>query len=389
MRNYLRIAVLTVLAGLAMASAHAQTTPGDTDLDGEVTAVDRALVVDHILGRSALTGDALANADLNADTKVDAADLILYRDLLFFFASADVVSRMVSVYNAAQPAESVATSRALAAFNEPGMGIALMTPDGSNVFGFGDRILVGTRGFGMGAVQSVSVTLSGDPIPVAIFGDYFVIQAPPTTGEFILEVDLVLTSGETVREMLSFSVMNSAVSRGVSVFNLAASPTVTGVSRAVAAFNERGMPIELMSPDGSNVFPFGDAILVSLRGFDPAAIELVRVELNGTEIEVAMLGDYIVLAPPPSTGEFMLLVEISLAGGQTETEMLTFAVMNSAVSRAVSAVNVGQLIDGPTVSRTVSLMNARSDPESKAISRAVSVENAEAKGTLLEEENEQ
>ena len=60
----------------------AQGLNGDTDLSGTVETADRDLVVDHILERSFLEGEALANADVNSDGDIDAADLTFYLSLL-------------------------------------------------------------------------------------------------------------------------------------------------------------------------------------------------------------------------------------------------------------------------------------------------------------------
>ncbi len=60
---------------LALFSLTAPATPGDVNLDGVVDSVDRDLIIDHILERALLSGEALENADANQDGEVNAADV--------------------------------------------------------------------------------------------------------------------------------------------------------------------------------------------------------------------------------------------------------------------------------------------------------------------------
>lgn len=50
--------------------------PGDVNLNGSLDPDDQTVLTDHILGRSLLTGEALANADVNGDGKIDIADVV-------------------------------------------------------------------------------------------------------------------------------------------------------------------------------------------------------------------------------------------------------------------------------------------------------------------------
>ncbi len=51
--------------------------PGDINGDGKITANDLMLLLNHTLGTSILTGNALRAADLNGDGKINANDLML------------------------------------------------------------------------------------------------------------------------------------------------------------------------------------------------------------------------------------------------------------------------------------------------------------------------
>jgi len=55
---------------------------GDLDLDGDVTALDLATLKYHLLGRSNLSGTALANADVNGDGDVNSLDLAVIKQYL-------------------------------------------------------------------------------------------------------------------------------------------------------------------------------------------------------------------------------------------------------------------------------------------------------------------
>jgi len=50
--------------------------PGDVNGDGIINLTDLGLVKDHLVGRVALTGDALLNADANEDAGIDVSDLV-------------------------------------------------------------------------------------------------------------------------------------------------------------------------------------------------------------------------------------------------------------------------------------------------------------------------
>lgn len=50
--------------------------PGDVNGDGNVNALDIFAVIDHILGRTELTGTALTRADMNNDGSVDISDVL-------------------------------------------------------------------------------------------------------------------------------------------------------------------------------------------------------------------------------------------------------------------------------------------------------------------------
>ena len=55
---------------------------GDLDGDGSVNALDLALLRQHLLGKSELKGESLANADVNGDGSVDSLDFAFVRQYL-------------------------------------------------------------------------------------------------------------------------------------------------------------------------------------------------------------------------------------------------------------------------------------------------------------------
>ena len=59
------------------ATPNGKVVYGDADRDGKVTVTDATVVEQHILGVSKLSGQALKNADINGDGKVNSVDTVL------------------------------------------------------------------------------------------------------------------------------------------------------------------------------------------------------------------------------------------------------------------------------------------------------------------------
>ena len=55
---------------------------GDLDQDGQVTVADMVLLRRFLIGKSDLTADVATVADLNADEKINAIDLVLIKYIL-------------------------------------------------------------------------------------------------------------------------------------------------------------------------------------------------------------------------------------------------------------------------------------------------------------------
>lgn len=66
------------LASNLMAADEPSTKKGDANLDGTVSAEDVELIAQHILGEKTLTGQALANANVDGSKDgVNVADILL------------------------------------------------------------------------------------------------------------------------------------------------------------------------------------------------------------------------------------------------------------------------------------------------------------------------
>lgn len=65
------------LASNLMAADEPSTKKGDANLDGTVSAEDVELIAQHILGEKTLTGQALANANVDGKDGVNVADILM------------------------------------------------------------------------------------------------------------------------------------------------------------------------------------------------------------------------------------------------------------------------------------------------------------------------
>ncbi|MCH8333114.1 Ig-like domain-containing protein, partial [Candidatus Sumerlaeota bacterium] len=75
-RSFLTQAVLAVFFLWVLSPPSALTIPGDVDGNEFVDDRDLRAIINHILGVTLLTGEALANADVNGDGSVDVADVV-------------------------------------------------------------------------------------------------------------------------------------------------------------------------------------------------------------------------------------------------------------------------------------------------------------------------
>lgn len=78
MKKYIGLAlaaVLVLLTSLPFPTSAATVKLGDIDNDAQISALDLALVKQHLLGTKLLTGDALKAADVNASGDIEALDL--------------------------------------------------------------------------------------------------------------------------------------------------------------------------------------------------------------------------------------------------------------------------------------------------------------------------
>ena len=59
-----------------------QNTKGDADNNGSVNTADIVALIQHLVGKTDISGDGFKNADMNSDNKLSVIDLIMLKNSL-------------------------------------------------------------------------------------------------------------------------------------------------------------------------------------------------------------------------------------------------------------------------------------------------------------------